>query len=160
MSQLDRNTQIIDLQHSDWLSVDDVVMGGRSASQIEILRDGLRFHGELSLENGGGFASIRAARRGGELVTRPLRFDGGQLSANFATSAAGGMRVEIQDAEGRPIPGFALADCHVLFGDTIDRTIAWQSGSDVSQLAGRAVRLRFELQDADLYSYQFTSEAG
>jgi hypothetical protein len=32
-------------------------------------------------------------------------------------------------------------------------------GSDVGALAGRAVRLRFVLQDADLYAYQFSPRA-
>ena len=57
-----------------------------------------------------GFGSAHADYGGGELVTRPLVFSGNRLTLNFATSAAGGIRVEIQDADGRPIPGFALAD--------------------------------------------------
>jgi len=44
-----------------WQSIDDVVMGGRSASRIECTAEGaLRFHGTVSLENNGGFASIRS----------------------------------------------------------------------------------------------------
>ena len=42
------------------------------------------------------------------------------------------------------------------FGDTVDRTVTWKQGADVSSLAGKPVRLRFVLQDADLYAYQFT----
>ena len=30
------------------------------------------------------------------------------------------MRVEIQNQEGKPIPGFTLADCHPLKGDQLD----------------------------------------
>ena len=36
-----------------------------------------------------GFASVYASMSGGELLTKPLRYQGKQLSLNFATSAAG-----------------------------------------------------------------------
>ena len=52
---------------------------------------------------------------------------------------------------GKAIPNFTLDDFPVIFGDTTDRIVRWDSGADVSQLAGRPVRLHFELQDADLY---------
>ena len=102
-----------------------------------------------------GFASVRAPMSGGELLTKFLRFQGKQLSLNFATSAAGSLKVEIQDGYGNPFPGFALDDCTPVLGDTIDRTVIWRNGSDVSSLNGKIVRLRFILVDADLYSYQF-----
>ncbi|MFB9866676.1 CIA30 family protein [Vreelandella sulfidaeris] len=42
-----------------WRSVDDGVMGGESHSAFSV-SDGVgRFHGEVSLDNGGGFASVR-----------------------------------------------------------------------------------------------------
>ena len=43
-----------------WRIQDDVVMGGRSAGNFEITKEGYgRFHGEVSLENNGGFSSIQ-----------------------------------------------------------------------------------------------------
>jgi len=102
-----------------------------------------------------GFASLAAPTSGGEMVTKPLVFQGRRLAVNFSTSAAGGMRVEIQDPQGKPIPGFALADCGELFGDALERSVVWRGGSDVGKLAGRPVRLRFVLHDADLFALQF-----
>ena len=102
-----------------------------------------------------GFVSIRAPMSGGELVTKPLTFAGKSLTMNFASSAAGGVRVEIQDADGRPLPGFGLEEAEEQFGDSIARTLTWKNGADVSTLAGRPVRLRFSLKDADLYSIKF-----
>ncbi|MBM81851.1 MAG: hypothetical protein CMJ78_14850 [Planctomycetaceae bacterium] len=102
-----------------------------------------------------GFVSVNASLKGGELLTKPLKFSGNQLTLNFATSAAGDIRVEIQDAEGKPHKGFSLEDCEPVFGDTLNRTVVWKSGADVSSLAGKAVRLRFQLRDADLYALQF-----
>jgi len=102
-----------------------------------------------------GFASAQAPYAGGELLTKPLTFDGKRLSINFATSAAGGIRVEIQDAKGQPIPGFALEDAREQIGNEIERAVSWKQGDDVSSLAGKTVRLRFVIKDADLYSLQF-----
>jgi hypothetical protein len=104
-----------------------------------------------------GFVSINAPLSGGELITRPLTFAGDQLTLNFATSAAGDIRVELQDRDGKPYPGFALDDCPPLFGDAIDRAVTWNDGGDVSRLSGKPVRLRFLLRDADLFSLTFSN---
>ena len=92
-------------------------------------------------------------------MTRPLIFEGERLEINFSTSAAGSVAVEIQDLDGGPIPGFALEDCHPQFGDQLDRTVSWRSNSDFGKLAGKPVRLRFDLKDADLYSFRFPESA-
>ncbi|MBN2296407.1 MAG: DUF1559 domain-containing protein [Pirellulales bacterium] len=102
-----------------------------------------------------GFASLQAPLAGGALQTKPLVFTGKELVMNFSTSAAGSVRIEIQDAAGKPIPGFTLDDCPEIFGDQIDQVVAWQQGSDVSKLAGQPIRLRFIMKDADLYSIRF-----
>jgi hypothetical protein len=104
-----------------------------------------------------GFVSINAPMKGGELVTKPIRFAGDRLEMNLATSAAGSIRVEIQDADGNPIPGYELANCQEQFGDTLNLTVKWNKGNSLGDLAGQAVRLRFEIKDADLYSFQFNA---
>ena len=102
-----------------------------------------------------GFVSINAPASGGELTTSPLIFSGETLRLNIATSAAGQVRVELQTPEGVPLEGFALADCSEVFGDTVDRIVTWKNGVDVGLLAGKPIRLRFQLNDADLYAYRF-----
>jgi len=104
-----------------------------------------------------GFVSVQAPLSGGEFVTKPLKFAGNKLEMNFSTSAAGSVCVEIQDASGKPIEGFKLEDCPEIFGDNLARVVHWKSGNDVSQLAGKPVRLRFVLKDADLYALQFVN---
>lgn len=42
-----------------WVAVNDGVMGGVSSGRMVETGAGLRFEGELSLENNGGFASVR-----------------------------------------------------------------------------------------------------
>jgi len=102
-----------------------------------------------------GFVSLRGNARGGEAVTVPLRYTGRQLRLNLATSAAGGVRVELQSPAGEPLPGWTFADCDELFGDTLDRAVTWRGEADLTRWSGQPVRLRFRLRDADLYAWQF-----
>ena len=102
-----------------------------------------------------GFASVHAGSTQGELVTKPILFAGEALHINLSTSAAGSLQVEIQSADGNPIPHLTLNDCPPIFGDNIDRTVKWRGGPELSVLAGRSVRLRFVMKECDLYSFQF-----
>jgi len=102
-----------------------------------------------------GFVSVFGPYTGGEMITKPLTFSGNGLTINYSSSAAGHVRVELQTPEGKPIDGFTLDDCPQIIGDRLEHTVRWKPGADVSALAGRSVRLRFELKDADLYSFLF-----
>ena len=46
-------------EKAQWVVINDTVMGGRSEANVSASPDGLVFSGQLSLENNGGFASIR-----------------------------------------------------------------------------------------------------
>lgn len=97
-----------------------------------------------------GFVSAHAAS--GTLTTKPFTFAGSRLSLNIISKGA--TRVELQDADGRALPGFALADCTPITADAIDHTVTWKGG-DLAAHAGKPVRLRVELKDADLFAFQF-----
>lgn len=101
-----------------------------------------------------GFVSVDAGYAGGSLVTKPFTFAGSELLLNYATSAAGSLQVEIQDENGKALPGFALKDCPLRYGDEIEAAVQWRGGS-VAALAGKPVRLRFVMRDADLFSMRF-----
>ncbi|MBN2296523.1 MAG: hypothetical protein JXM70_29110 [Pirellulales bacterium] len=102
-----------------------------------------------------GFVSLSAPMSGGELITKPLTFKGSRLMLNYSTSAAGSIRIEIQDEAGKPIPGFTLDDAPELYGDSLVQAALWKDGSKLKQLSGKPVRLRFVLKDADIYSFRF-----
>ncbi|HPD32305.1 MAG TPA: hypothetical protein PLL20_20105 [Phycisphaerae bacterium] len=104
-----------------------------------------------------GFVSVNAPYEGGEFVTKPLVFEGSKLVLNMSTSAVGSVKVGIEDADGQPIPGLGLNDAVEIWGDEIERIVNWKGGPDVSRLAGKPVRLRFVMKDADLYSIRFRS---
>jgi hypothetical protein len=102
-----------------------------------------------------GFVSVNADYREGEMRTKPFIFTGKQLVVNFSTSAAGSLRVEVLSEAGAPIPGYTLDDSSGIVGDSLERVVTWKSGDDVGKLSGTPVRLRFVMQDADLYSIRF-----
>ena len=102
-----------------------------------------------------GFASLHCGYAGGHAITKPLIFTGRELSLNFSTSAAGGVKVGFEDADGKPVPGFGLEECVMQIGNELDRKVTWKSGADVSTLAGKTLRLRFSMKDADIFSFQF-----
>ncbi len=104
-----------------------------------------------------GFVSVNAPYAGGALITKPFTFTGSRLEINYSTSAAGGIRVELQTADGKPLDGCSAADCPEIIGDRIGQVVTWASGVDVSRLAGIPVRLKFLLKDADLYALRFTA---
>jgi hypothetical protein len=102
-----------------------------------------------------GIASLHAGAKSGELITKPITFRGEQLVLNYATSAAGSVRIELQDAAGKPLPGYTLDDAVELYGDQIAEAYRWKQGADVSKLAGQPIRVRFVVRDGDVYSYRF-----
>lgn len=102
-----------------------------------------------------GFASLHCDYAGGHAITKPFIFDGKELSLNFSTSAAGGVKIGFEDTDGKAIPGFSIDDGVMQIGNEIDRRVTWKSGTDVSSLAGKAVRLRLSMKDADVFAFQF-----
>lgn len=98
-----------------------------------------------------GFVSI-SAEESGTLTTKPLTFSGNTLMLNIRSH--GPSRVELLDHSGQPFPGFSAADCQPIQGDNCEHTVHWSGGS-LQALAGKPVRLRFELKQADLFAMQF-----
>ena len=101
---------------TEWQAIDDRIMGGRSQSNPEYVTGvGLRFSGDVSLENDGGFASIRSSvtdldlsqysglklrlRGDGKNYKLSLRtdvfYDGVSYQAEFATDAGCWQEIEL-----------------------------------------------------------------
>jgi len=97
-----------------------------------------------------GFVSVQAPLSGGEVVTKPLIFEGRALAVNFSTSGAGSLQIEIQTPEGE-----ILGDSAEVYGDALEHVVKWKDSVDIGALAGKPVRLRFVMKDADVYSFRF-----
>jgi hypothetical protein len=93
------------------------------------------------------------------LVTRPLKFRGGNMFLN--AEASGEIRVEILDASGKVIAPYSAAQCEPVRGDATKHRVRWQGAPGIGDLAGQTVRFRFVLTRSRLYSFWVAdSEAG
>ena len=100
-----------------------------------------------------GFVSLKGGVEWGAVLTKPLDVSGAALHIN-ADSWRGRVLTEVIDAgSGQPIDGYTKEDCIPAIVDSIDERVQWRGRRDLSELAGRAIRLRFHLWQAELYSY-------
>jgi monofunctional biosynthetic peptidoglycan transglycosylase len=135
-SPMDQSTRLMDFDPASneprWVAVNDGVMGGLSRGGPRLADGQLHFEGSLSLENNGGFSSVRTAGRRFDfsgkqsLVLRVMgdgrryqlrlatdaRFRGAAVSygAEFATTAGRWTQVSIAFSDLSPsFRGYALA---------------------------------------------------
>lgn len=102
-----------------------------------------------------GFVSLNSDYVGGRIVTVPIIFDGDHLELNVETGVAGEVRVEVLDVYKNSISGYSLADADVIQGNFTMKVVTWRGNPDVSELAGKPIRLHFSIRDAKLYAFQF-----
>jgi hypothetical protein len=102
-----------------------------------------------------GFVSLRAGQKEGEAVSGHFTMGGATLSVNAKMGEGGALRAELQDAAGRPYPGFSLDDSVPFEGDSLEVKMGWKGGGDVSALRGKPLRIRWVLREGDLYSFRF-----
>ncbi|NOH94192.1 CIA30 family protein [Vibrio sp. AIC-3] len=80
-------------EHKNWTATNDDVMGGISTGELIYLDDMSRFRGELSLENNGGFSSVKRSIESPahEIDSAELVFvgDGRTYQLRFTTSKDG-----------------------------------------------------------------------
>ena len=63
--------------------------------------------------------------------------------------------VEMLDADGNAIEGYAQSDCDPIHVNSVNHTVTWNGNRDVSGLAGRDIRVGIALRGAELYAFQF-----
>lgn len=97
-----------------------------------------------------GFVSLSAGWETGFARTPALLYEGGLLRLNYSTSAAGYIKAWI--AEAGELPGPAPEYAFTLYGDALDEAYPLYA---IENFKGRAVRIYFELRDADIFSFYF-----
>ncbi len=101
-----------------------------------------------------GFFFLEAKDKPGTVVTKPFKLTGKTLLVNV-DAGAGGLRVEILDDEGQPLPGFSGDDAPPRNGvDELRFQPAWKGRRDLSAIQGQVVKIRFTLRDARLFAFQ------
>lgn len=111
--------------------------------------------GRLRLD---GFVSLDAGEDGGEVLTRLLNCSGSgedrRLVINADATGGGSVTVELVDEAGQVLPGYTADICLPLTGDAIRYEVSWSGRTDLSAIAGKPFRIRFQLRKAALYSFQ------
>lgn len=97
----------------------------------------------------------------GTITTQPVAVAGDALRMN-ADAQDGRITAELLDPAGQVIPGYGAVDGRPLIEDTSRfqecmSPVLWGSASDLGPLRGRPVRLRFRLERARLFAFQFHS---
>jgi len=100
-----------------------------------------------------GFAAVEAGKKSGTLTVKPIVLKGARLFVNAAvdTAAKGSVRVAVTQADGKPLPGFELANALPVTVDSVSSPASWQG--DPALPTGKPLRLIFHLQSARLFSY-------
>ena len=109
-----------------------------------------------------GFFFVEAEEKPGSIVTKPFILEGDTLQINVDAKGSrrvgrrgGRIQVEILDEDGNRIPGYSGADAPVSDGvDELRFQPSWKEHRNLSALRGTAVRIRFILHDAKLFSFQ------
>lgn len=97
-----------------------------------------------------GWVSLDAGSAGGVVETKPIADRTGGLELNV-NAAGGRVRVEVLDAGGRVLPGYASVDSVPVMMDAVRQPVRWARQDRLP--AAMPFRLRFHLQNASLYSY-------
>lgn len=123
------------------------------------------------------FVALVAGPHIGTLVTKPVNFSGSRLMVDMEGSVPvdldraeaarektfkrtfddAEVRVGLFDQSGGALEGFSLDRCEPLFASGVQE-VKWP-GAELSTLRGKLVRVRFELRNAGLYSFQFAGHA-
>jgi hypothetical protein len=104
-----------------------------------------------------GFYSMDAGATQGTLVTHPLTFSGSHLFVNV-NDPSGQLTVDVLDANGNVIPGFAAGNCVPLSVNKTMQEVTW-NGASIGSLAGQNVQFKFYLTNGELYSFWVTPSA-
>ena len=105
------------------------------------------------------FVALRAGEAPAELGTIAFKPPSVEVFVNARTAADGEVRVELQDAEARPLPGFTAADCLPIRGDSTAHRVEWRGVGQAEAPVGQPTRMRLTARRASVYSV-FMTEPG
>ena len=97
-----------------------------------------------------------AGPQGGAFTPPPPVSSGKRLEFNLNVSALGCLTAEMQDAQGKALPGHSLAESPPSTRNRLAAAARWSSGENAGPLAGTPVRVHLAMRSCKLYSFQFT----
>ncbi|MFT5465365.1 MAG: hypothetical protein ACI8UO_000459 [Verrucomicrobiales bacterium] len=94
-----------------------------------------------------GFVALRGGDKGGAVITKALKYSGQQLLMNYVVREGGSLTVEALDEAGK-----IIGKSKPLTGDAVDSAVEWAQDP---KLGKGALKLRFALKNADVFSIRF-----
>ena len=137
----------VDVDAETW-----IYYAGRGHTHNQTERDGSNTGLFRAVLRRDGFVSADTGLSGGEFTTPPLAVEGHALELNVDCGAAGWLLAELQDAEGRAVPGYALKDCPTVTANAIRHKVTWAGGRIPST---GPIRLRLVSRATKLYTFRF-----
>ncbi|MCY3959650.1 MAG: hypothetical protein OXG65_15375 [Chloroflexi bacterium] len=105
------------------------------------------------------FVALRAGEAPAELGTIAFKPPSVDVFVNARTADDGEVRVELQDAEARPLAGFTAGDCRPINGDSTAHRVEWRGVGQAEAPVGQPTRIRVTARGASVYSV-FVTEPG
>ena len=105
------------------------------------------------------FVALWAGEAPAELGTITFKSRSVDVFVNARTADDGEIRVELQDAEARPLAGFTAADCRPINGDSTAHRVEWRGVGQAAVPIGQPTRIRLTARRASVYSV-FLTEPG
>jgi hypothetical protein len=99
------------------------------------------------------FVSADGPAEGGRLTTVPIQYRGSRLVLNASTADGGSVVVSLFDLHGE-----CLARSRPVTGDNLRHAVQWEPAIDLAEWSGHPIVLRFELKDAQLFSFGFRGD--
>ena len=97
-----------------------------------------------------GFVSMHT-NGDGYLITHTVVFNGNYFFVNG--NVRGELKVELQDTDGKAIPGYSKQDCIPMKINSTKYLINWKNNPNVSKLRNKKIKVKFYLDNGDLYSF-------
>jgi hypothetical protein len=145
----------------NYVNIDSMTSGGYAVMgdklYFYVTGRGQRFHMALATMRRDGWISMDAGEQGGALTTRPVRFSGKYFFVNV-DAPEGELRVEALDEKGGVIAPFTAENCEPVRANKTLQQVTWKGAEDLSALAGKNVRFRFNLKNGKLYSFWVAAE--
>ena len=95
-----------------------------------------------------GFASMSGT---GTLTTEVVKFSGEHLYVN--ANISGSLTVEVLDEKGVVIDGFSKDKCTAITSDETKMKVVWSGKKTLAELKDKKIKLRFHLENGDLYAF-------